>query len=218
MNKNAILLVTRPEFDPAVFYLSKWSESIITEAKHKGLKIIDLHRDKACYSRFIGTLRKVCPTLVFVNGHGDDKYICGHNNEPILCCDDCDKKFNSKIIYARACNSSYTLGKVLVKNNMVLAYIGYLKPFVFETDPNKIHSPLNDDIARLFLEPSNYLVISLLKGHSVEESYNRSINAFKKNMTDLLLNESDVASISRAELLFHNIRSQTFAGDGSICI
>lgn len=215
MNNNATLLITRLEFEPAVFYLSKWSESVITEAKRKGLKIIDLHRDKACRNRFIGTLKKVCPNLVFINGHGNDEHVCGHNNESILCCSD---DFKSKIIYARACNSSSILGNELVKNNKTLAYIGYLKPFILETDPDKIHKPLDDNIARLFLEPSNYLVVSLLKGHSVKESYEKSIKAFKKNMTDLLLNESDIDSISRAKYLFHNIQSQIYVGDGNICI
>ena len=53
-----ILLITRPEHDTGTRYLSRWSERIIDEAKNKGVRIIDLHKEQASRKRFLGTLTK----------------------------------------------------------------------------------------------------------------------------------------------------------------
>ena len=99
------LLITRPEHDAGTNYLSKWSKKIIDLAVDRGIKVIDLHREKASRNRVIGTLEKTGTKLVILNGHGSDNSVHGHNNEVILKEDD-SKAVKDKIIYARSCRSA----------------------------------------------------------------------------------------------------------------
>lgn len=69
------LLITRPEHEPAMRYLSHWSKKIIKEAKEKGVNVIDLCRNKANRKRVIGILEKRNPKLVVFNGHGSPDHL-----------------------------------------------------------------------------------------------------------------------------------------------
>jgi len=179
------LLVTRPEHDDTNYYLSRWSEKIIKEAHRKGIKIIDLWRTKANRKRVIGILEKRNPDGVFLNGHGGDKFVAGHENEVIL--KDSDRKaLNSKIIITRSCQSAKTLGRKAITQGAI-AYLGYKEVFFFYYDPAKLSRPLEDKTAKLFLEPSNHIVISLLKGHTTGDAHNKSKALFRKNIEKLLI-------------------------------
>lgn len=179
------LLITRPEHDPANKYLSIWSERIKEEAALKGFKVIDLFRDKAVRNRFIGILKKVKPCLVVINGHGSDSIVCGHNNETILTSSDKDV-VGGKVIFARSCRSAKSLGQVLVKGGLI-SYLGYQNDFWLVTNPDNIYRPLEDRVASLFLEPSNSVVIYLLKGYQTGMANEKSKELFRKNIEKLVI-------------------------------
>jgi len=179
------MLITRPENDDATIYLSKWSENIIKEAKNKGLKVIDLWRNKANRERVIGILGKVNPRFVMFNGHGSENCVRGHNMEIIIEEGD-GKEFDSKIIFSRSCKSAKILGQTTITEGAI-AYLGYKEDFWFKYNPKKVFRPLEDKTAELFLEPSNYLGIALLKGHTTGLSNNKSKGHFRKNMEKLLI-------------------------------
>lgn len=183
MEKN--LLITRPENDDATYYLSKWSEKLIKEAGNRGIRIIDLWRKKANRKRFIGTVKKSGPKLLFLNGHGNVDIVSGHNQEVILTVED-RVIIDNKIIYARSCRSGKVLGSVLT-NQSAATYLGYKEDFWLGYHPEKISKPLEDERAALFLEPSNYIVHSLLKGHSAKDAHNKSKMLFAKNIEKLLI-------------------------------
>lgn len=103
------LLVTRPQHDITTYYLYKWSEEVIKKAKEKHISVIDLPGKKSTRKRVIGVLEKRSPSLVFLNGHGSENTVCGHNNEIVLKADD-KKAVVDKIIYARSCRSAKILG------------------------------------------------------------------------------------------------------------
>jgi len=179
------MLITRPEHDPATYYLSKWSEKIINKAKEKSVKVIDLHRDKANRKRVIGTLEKVGPRLIILNGHGSDISVQGHDNEIIL--DKGDREaIKDKIIYARSCRSAKSLGENSILQGAVV-YLGYKEDFILFFNPINLRKPLEDKTAELFLEPSNYIPISLLKGHTAGEANNKSKGLFRKNIEKLII-------------------------------
>jgi len=178
------LLITRPEHEPAMRYLSRWSEKIIKEAKEKGVNVIDLYRNKANRKRVIGILEKRNPKLVVFNGHGSEFFVAGHNNEIILNNND-RKAVNSKIIFARSCKSAKVLGATAIKRGAI-AYLGYKEDFWLVYNILQISRPLEDKTAALFLEPSNYVPIALLKGHSTGEADNKSKNLFRKNIEKLI--------------------------------
>ena len=205
------LLITRPEHDITTRYLSRWSEKIIEEANKKGIDIIDLRRDKANRKRVIGILEKRNPDGAFLNGHGSDKFVAGNKNEIIL--RDSDKKaVNSKIIIARSCKSAKGLGKKAIAHGAI-AYIGYKEDFWFSYNVEKISRPLEDKTAALFLEPSNHIVISLLKGHSIGRADNKSKELFRKNIEKLLVEGPSADNYYSMRYLYWDMTNQVCLGD-----
>lgn len=178
------LLITRPENDDATYYLSKWTEKLIKEVGGKGIGVIDLWREKANRKRFIGTVKKSNPKLLFLNGHGDVDNVGGHDEEPILTAKD-KGVVDNKIIYARSCRSGRILGNILTDQSGA-TYLGYKENFWLGYYPEKVSKPLEDERAALFLEPSNYIVHSLLKGHSAKDANIKSKILFAKNIEKLL--------------------------------
>ena len=210
------LLITRPEHDVTTHYLSRWSKKIIEKAKSKGMDIIDLWREKANRKRVIGILEKRDIKIVFLNGHGKDDCVAGHDNEIIL--NDGDKKaVNSKIIFARSCKSAKVLGKKAIIQG-ALAYLGYTDDFIFFYTPEKISQPLEDKTAALFLEPSNHIIIALLKGHSTGDADKKAKELFRKNMKELLIKGPSSDDYYAVKGLYWDMIHQVCLGDRNISI
>lgn len=206
-----ILLMTRPEDDPGTRYLSKWSEKIIDEANNKGVRVIDLYREKANRKRFLGTLMKSNPSLLVLNGHGNENTVTGHNMQAILTEID-GSIVSGKIIFARACRSAKILGPNLVARGVVV-YLGYREDFWFKHNNRDISRPLKDRTAALFLEPSNHLAISLLKGHSAGEANKKSQELYKKSIERLLVEGPLSEDYDNIRILFWNMINQVCVGN-----
>lgn len=184
-----IFLITRPRYDETTYYLFSWSQEIIDLAKKKGIQVLDLAKQRANKKELTGIISKKQPSFIFFNGHGDTDYISGQDNEVLVKVGANEKLLISKIIYALSCKSARELGPRSIKIGAV-AYLGYNDDFIFMYNSEKISRPLSDNLAALFLKPSNQLVRSLLKGHSAEGSYKRSKDLFIRNIQELLTSEA----------------------------
>ena len=208
---NKFLLITRPEHDQTTRYLSYWSKKIIEEAEGRGVSVIDLHKKKANRKRTIGILKKKSPELILFNGHGNENCVTGHDNEPILTEND-REVFNSNIIFSRSCKSAKVLGPLSVKYG-AKAFLGYREDFWLMYNADKISRPLEDKTAVLFLEPSNSVVISLLKGHKTGDANEKGRNLFKKNIEKLLVSGPSADDYSAIKYLYWNMINQVCLGD-----
>ncbi len=209
------LLITRPEHDLTTRYISKWSEKIIDQAESKQIEVTDLRREKANKERVLGILKKKekIMMLVVINGHGNDTTITGHDNKPLIT-EETAGVLKSKITYARSCKSAKVLGRAAIAAGGI-AYLGYQEDFIFLIDEEKISKPLEDGKAALFLEPSNYIITSLLKGHSAEEANNRSKNKYRKNLEKVLAGPASSENSYAARFLYWNMTNQVCLGQGS---
>ena len=205
-----IILITRPEHDLGTRYLSKWGKEIINEASNKGVRVIDLHRQRAERERFLGTLKKSNPSLVVLNGHGNENMVTGHDTQAILTEID-GSIVSGKIIFARACRSAKILGPSLVTQG-VIVYLGYKEDFWFKYNTRDVSRPLEDKTAALFLEPSNRIAIYLLKGHSAGEANKRSRELYKKNIGRLLAEGPLSEDYDAIRILFWNMMNQICIG------
>ncbi|XOB46819.1 MAG: hypothetical protein ACKKMV_01460 [Candidatus Nealsonbacteria bacterium] len=205
------LLITRPEYDPPTYYLSKWSKYIIDEARNKGVRVIDLWRDKANRKRVVGTLEKVAPRLVFFNGHGSEDFITGHGGKVVLRKGD-GKAVKSKIIFARSCRCAKVLGQYAIEQG-ALAFLGYKEDFWLRCNITKISQPLEDKTAALFLKPSNHLMVALLKGHSTGYANAKSKELFRKNIKELLIAGPSAEDYDSITALYWNMIHQVCLGD-----
>jgi len=204
------ILITRPSHDITTAYLCEWSEKIIDFAKSKGMEVIDLPREKANRKDFLGKLKKFNPKIVFFNGHGSDSAICGHGMDEVLIKINKDEGlFGSKIIYSRSCDSGKKLGKFIVDKNPSSAFIGYENKFLFSFDPTRTANPLKDELAKPFLEPSNLIVSSLIKGNSAEDAHRRSQDAFQKKIdffeTQLTLEAPHISFFLKWDKFFQKV-------------
>ncbi len=190
-------LITRPEHDDTTHYLSHWAKKCIDFALTRGIKIFDLWRERANRKEVTSFLSKEKPEMVILNGHGSDSTVAGHRDEPIIAAGDNENLLKEKIIYAISCKSAKRLGPASIDAG-ARTYVGYDDDFVFVYDPNKITHPTDDKTAALFLEPSNELIISLLKGNTAEESHKRSQNLYRETLNRIL---STIATEEYASLL-----------------
>jgi hypothetical protein len=183
------ILITRPQYELTTHYLFSWSKKIIEFAQSRGDKILDLKGKRVTRENFEVMLRKMSPQLVLLNGHGNDNVVCGQDDEEILIANDNEVLLGEKIIYALACRTSNILGKKSVDNGAT-CYIGYQEDFLFWTHPNYATKPLDDPRAKMFLEPSNLLSTSLVKGHAAYEAVAKTKKAMLENIQKLIATDS----------------------------
>lgn len=158
--------------------------------KRRGVEIIDLIRNKANRREFEGRIKKLSPNLVFLNGHGSGDSITGHNNEVLIKAEENHYLLEGKITYALSCDSGKILGPKVASNNST-AYIGYADEFIFVCDKKYLTKPLEDPLAKPFMESSNQVMISLLEEHTAEEASERSKAIFRNHYIKLSSSNTD---------------------------
>lgn len=176
--------------------------------------MIDLYRKKANRKRVIGILEKKSPEFVVFNGHGNESCVTGHDNEPILTKDD-HKAVSSKIIFSRSCRSAKILGHYSVKHG-AKAFLGYKENFWLMYNTDKMSKPFEDKTAALFLDPSNSVAISLLKGHKAGDANKKGKNLFRKNIEKLLIAGPSADDYGAIRLLHWNMTNQVCLGDKEV--
>lgn len=178
-------LVTRPEHDDTTHYLSSWAKQVIICAENHGLRIMDLNRERAVKAEFEGKINAGNPCLVMLNGHGDNNLVAGHKNEPLLIGGINDLLLKSRMVYALSCKSAKELAPRSIASG-TKSYTGYDDDFIFNYMPSMLSRPLNDGRARMFFEPSNMFMESLIKGNTVEEAKYKAVQIFRRNISKAL--------------------------------
>jgi len=122
----------------------------------------------------------------------------------------------NRIIYARACSAGNLFGEKIVEDNGG-CFIGYRYPFSFWIDSKWSAKPSNDNIARLYLEPSNEIVLSLINGRTCGEANQISKNMMIKNMKKILKLEEkkEPGAMGMLQILWNNFESQIIHGNSN---
>lgn len=214
MQTNRALLITRPNHDLATKYLFAWSEEVIKVAQEKVIPFYDLRGAKAHKDEFESYYKNHKPSFVFLNGHGNTREIAGHDNRSLV---DSESNLKGAIIYARSCDAGRWLGHELVKKG-TRSFIGYQRKFTFLYSLDKISRPKEDDIAQIFLGPSNLVASTLLKGHSAGAADGRAKDAMYKNFRKLLASTATHEERYAAKLLWSNLKNQVLLGSAAAVI
>lgn len=207
------LLITCPEHDDATAYLTYFSKIIIKEAEDKTLKIKKIGDKNLNMKEFSAILKKLDYTLIVLNGHGSPDFIYGYKQNIIIKVGENDKLLKEKIVYARSCNAGMILGPVCMKGTNNGSFIGYNLPFIFYMDPRWTTNPHNDKVAGLFLEPSNLVPISIIKGHTASEAHNNAKKQILRNMNKLLKDKFEQETPFYLEALWNNYSGQVIFGN-----
>lgn len=207
------LLITRPDYDDATSYSFYYAGLIIKEAEERGISYIDLRRPRLTHKNFIEIVENKNPSFIFFNAHGDEKTIYGdkiNGEEEVLVEENKNHNLlNSKIIYARACWAAASLGHSCKGG----CFIGYIIPFSFWINEKWSAKPSNDKTAKIFFEPSNLIVGSLLKGNTAKDAVDKAANLAKKSILKLLKDKDEPGASASAMLLWNNMLGTAILGD-----
>ncbi len=206
------LIITLPRWDDVTEYLSQFSLSIIEEANSKDVLVKQLNDKDANRKEFEKVIDKLDYNFVVFNGHGSGECIKGHKDEVIIKVDDNESKIKGRIVYARACEAGEVLGKFYEKDGEKGCFIGYDVPFKFWADSSWAGNPSKDNTAKLFLEPSNLVPISILKGHNAQEANENSKKQMLKNLKKIIRSGAQ-ESFLLAEDLWNNYDGQVLYGN-----
>lgn len=208
------ILLTRPNHDLITTYLFHWSVLVIKEANRRGIVVLDLAGEKAAYKNLESYISRHQPTFVFFNGHGNKKAITGYDDAPLLETGNNENLLSGKVVYARSCDAGSYLGYKCVQSGTI-AFIGYKKKFALGYSPSKTSDPLNDEIAALFLEPSNLIPISFIKGNFAKDAYRKAQETMGKNLRFMLSTKATSAQKDAAPYLWSNRKHQILLGDAT---
>lgn len=206
------ILITRPRHDEANNYLYHWSQPVIDSIKRKRVRLADLTEDKACNRLLWQYSKKLKPALYFFNGHGSPRIIAGHNDEVLISADDDLAIFGGSVFYSRSCDSAAELGPAAVKKG-VKTFVGYIRKFSFGYMSQYSTQPLRDPLAKLFLEPSNLIVTSLVKGNTVYDASRKSLSSMKSNFSRMLSSTATFEERYFSYFLWSNIKNQVVIGE-----
>jgi len=205
------VLITRPRYDKATHYLYYWSEPLKKEAESKGYDVYDISKKKASRKNVISFLNKHNPTVVIFNGHGSRDSVCGHDNEELIKARQDSYLLKGKNIFIRACDCGKDLGPDAIQSGAT-GFVGYKEPFIFFWDKEKFYHPLDDKVAAPFLESSNQVAISLIKGHPADYAHKASIKVYRKRLEEML---TSVSNSDKAWALVWNMRNQVCYSEAS---
>lgn len=208
-------LITMPNYDDATAYLYCYAEELVKFAEEKNIFISQLKRPRLRRNVLEESIRKQNPQLLLFNAHGDETTIYGDKvgteTEHLIREEENHQLLQGRLTYARACSAAASLGRKCTEKSG--CFIGYTQPFSFWTDTSRTTTPLKDKTAQLFLEPSNELVIGLLRGKSARQAADIFINLSKKNILHLLGKEDEPGAMASAMLLWNNMMAQEVLGN-----
>ncbi len=191
----AEFLITLPEHDDVTDYCSNWSKAVIDVAKEENHNVTKLEGPNATRANFENRVKKQKPKFVMFNGHGDSKNIAGHSEEIVLSCETeakNEKLTKGQLVYARACDCGAELEPACV-NAGCRTFVGYKKNFAIIKSKSRVAKPLNDPVARPFLEISNEIPIFILKGNTVKEAVKKADLKLEKEVEALMTRDSFIA-------------------------
>jgi len=207
-----VFLITRPNYDQGTNYLFLWTKSILGFSKKRGWVVLNLSDKKANRKSFLSYIKKQNPKFIFFNGHGSATTINGHNGEMLVETGKDKIILKGKIIYARCCEAAKVFGRQCIKEG-VLAFIGYKEKYLLGYSKRKVLKPLNDEVAKLFMEPSNLIALSILKGNSVEHAFIKSQKQMSKNLSFMMSTKATYEQRNAVQYLHSNKMNQVLLGD-----
>ena len=184
----------------------------MSEAANRNFQVLDLKEKKANKENLESYVNKNEPALVFFNGHGSNRVICGYDDEVLVETNKNESLLSDTVVYARSCRAAEYLGSRCIQARTA-AFVGYNRDYFLGYSQPKITRPLEDRVAKLFLEPSNLVPTSLLKGNTVGESFKKSQEAMRRNIRFMNSGAASPSQKDAAPYLWRNVKSQTVHGN-----
>lgn len=208
----ACIFFSRPSDDVTLNYLFYFSKALVNLSNSIGHKTINKENEETNKKNVLSIINNQKPSLIMFNGHGSPKVICGYKQQVLIDSKENPEVLKDSITYSLSCSSASILGPKAIEKGAV-CFIGYESDFALGKDPNSEASPRHDRIARLFLEPSNILFSSLLKGNNTKTAIEKAKEKMKENIWYLNTTRSFPEAIYYAPFLYGNYISLVAHGN-----
>lgn len=171
------IFIGRCDCDSHVKFPFHWAEVIREEAEKLELDVIDLQREDYIEEKTKKHIKANNPFFVFLNGHGNEWCSMGYKRNPVLIANKNDFLLKDRIAYVLSCNTAQYLGQVAYDKGCK-AYIGYedIFTFVYINEEN----PFDDNVAKIFMDASNKIPLTILNRGTPKESFEESQKMFDK--------------------------------------
>ena len=183
MSRRGVVVFSRPSIDPTKAYLFGrwWLWRCVGESTLRALDVVDLEGDLATRVDLRLALDEKDPAFFVAYGHGSPTQMAGQYDalgRPNIMLDLGNAGWmHERIIYLLSCSCGKELGPKIIELGGE-AYIGYNEDFYWIVrDPNR---PGGDPYARGFGSAVVAVVLTLLRGGTVQMAYERSIETFNK--------------------------------------
>jgi len=203
------MLIVRPDYDKGTNYLFFWSQEVIDFAQDKNWHVEKSDREKAIRHEFESRLKNN-PGFVFINGHGNDDTVIGHDRQPLVDTYNCFL-LKGTITFTRACNCIKSLGKKAVVAGCT-TFIGYNREFWVPRLHKFEATPLKDPLAKPVVEVSNAVPLSLIKGNSVEDAIGSSATIAEKHILKLILSKEQYDRVT-LKAMINNLGALDYEGE-----
>lgn len=200
------IVITRPFYDPTTSYLHRWNLEVVKHARAKADSVADLEQERANRKELESVINKLSPEVVILNGHGAADTILGQDHKILIKAGENEYLLKNSIVFSLSCSSAKILGPAGIKAG-ARAYIGYNEDFIFAYTEGYSTRAEQDPLAKLFLEPTNKIAIALINGNSPVQSHKQGVNAFLKNLEQVVSSDSSEEYIAR--FLIWDLSNQT---------
>jgi len=167
-------VTTRPDFDKATKCGKFWLAKVNEYATSRGYTVTDLAGDSANKTQFDNAITTQDPKFFHGVGHGNEDIFAGQNNEYLLqrCID--DDAMSGRIVYLLSCTTAKKLGPSIIEKTG-LAFVGYNDLFGWYTSRRKDWKPRVDGLFWAWMDFTNVLANSILKGETVDSAVSKAI-------------------------------------------
>lgn len=205
------LFIALTDHDPGNSYLRAYSQEIIAEAENRNWHV-EKAEGKDNNPETVRSRLANKPSLVVLNGHGDENEVLGYKNEVILSTSDVGL-LKGSVSFIRACGCLNGFGKQAAKKG-ARAVASYRGDFWISRVNEYGAKPLQDPSAKPVLEASNVVALKLLKGASVAEAVSASKRKANEAILGMLTREEPYDSPALKALISNN-RLLDFEGEGT---
>lgn len=201
------IVITRPFYDDTTSYLHRWNLDVVKQAKINSNSVADLKDKRANRKELESVIKKLKPEVIILNGHGTPESILGQDGEILLKVGENEYILKESNVFSLSCSSAKILGPASIKAG-AKTYIGYKEDFIFAYTNGYSTRAEQDPLAKLFLGPTTKIATALVNGNSPESCHRIGIDAFSKNLQQVLLSTSTEEYVAR--FLFWNLSNQVY--------
>ena len=183
MPRRGTVVFSRPTIDPTKAYLFGrwWLFRCVGESTLRALNVVDLEGDLATRVDLRVALDEKDPAFFVAYGHGNPTTMVGQYDafgKPDIMLDLGNADWMAgRVVYLLSCETGKELGPEIIEAGGE-AYIGYNESFYWYV--KKPDRPGGDLWARGFGSAVAAVVLTLLRGGTVQAAYERSIKTFDK--------------------------------------